>query len=149
MHTLKGQHDSLFDTRTAIRNLRKVAATSVFAPDEVEWRMVRRDHLQLAVGERVPEERRLVGLTGRWREDVLRPLKAGSVEHLFRLVQILRAGLRAHVDPTRPAAHDLVECFATTDVDDVERCAHDLGEGDGTRRRFRFHAWGATRGVVL
>src|SRR5215208_4312990 len=100
-------------------------------------------------GQCIPQDRRLMWLPGWWGKDVLRPLESRLIKHIFGEVEILRAGFGENIDAPGSAAHDLLQCLGTADVDDIDGCPDNLRECDGACGRFRLDTRRTARGVVF
>ena len=112
-------------------------------------RMVGREHLDGPVGEAAPQ-RLLIGRLARRRaEDQPGSLEPRQVEVGGGEPQVLRAGLRVHIDAAVPGPADLVERVCRGHVHDEQGRPRQLGQGDGPVGRLALGQSRPRAGMVL
>ena len=115
----KQQIQARFDARPAVRDFRKIVVSASLLALKMKRTMIRADHVNHPVANRLPERRLIRFLAQRRRHDVFRAFEFDAVIEFGGEKQVLRAGFGIDRHAAQPRLRNLLDGCARRHMHDI------------------------------
>jgi len=139
----------MFYAGSTVWNQCKIFLSLVFLSLEIERAVISGNHLEIPIGQALPENVPVRLVTERRGHDILCALKSGFKVVLIRFKEILGAGLGKDRETGISGLLDLGEGLFTGQVHDIDRSTGHLGNGNSPSRGLSFGLRRPAQGVVF